>query len=214
VRDYITFDEFTKLVQHRRNLKRLRILEVSAVDKPAQEGATARIIKRDNTDMDTTLVKIAKAMVYDNFETQAFNRSDFYDAIVRRASELRKAKPELTKEQAFAKVVEIDEDAKLLMAAMPLAVDGPMRKSALQTGRPDIYANTQPSTVSGDEARAVDNPESALRALAEAKRKSNPKLSREQAFALVYQENLALAQAEREQRLQRMSPLQAFGIKQ
>jgi hypothetical protein len=114
-----------------------------------------------------------------------------------------------TAEKCFARNYEADFTARAFLADLR---EQTMVKAAVQS-RPDIYASLEPHTVSGEDARSVDDPLAALNALAEAKRKANPKLSREMAFSLVYQDRVDLAMAEREQRLARLSPIQALGNK-
>jgi 2-keto-4-pentenoate hydratase len=148
-----------------------------------------------------TLVRIAKAIVNDGFVTEAFTREDFYTAIKHIAKEMRR--DDESPQQALARAVDTHPDARVLFAAMSYAKDSPLR-----TGKPQIYANIEPHTVSGTEAQAVGDPVAALNALAEAKRAANPELTREQAFSAVFTDpaNAKLAAAEREARLARMSP--------
>lgn len=82
----------------RRIMRRFRIDEISGVDKPAQEGADARIFKRytePEGEVDMNYSKKAEAI---------FKRDSEIDALKAKAEEYRKLHPDVSEEQAFAKV--------------------------------------------------------------------------------------------------------------
>jgi hypothetical protein len=66
--------------------------------------------------------------------------------------------------------------------------------------KPDVVASINPGTITGSAAYNVDDALSKLREMAAARRALKPTLTREQAFAEVYNENPELAERERQQR--------------
>jgi hypothetical protein len=88
-------------------MRKLKILEVSGVDKPAQEHALVAIIKRANG---------AQKADFDMSNIDTDVSDDPYEALKAKAEELRKVKPELSEQQAFAKVYTDPANAEIAKA--------------------------------------------------------------------------------------------------
>jgi hypothetical protein len=97
-----------------RIMHKFKITEISACDRPAQEGARAVIMKRADDDEDhVDVVAIAKALVVDGIKCGA-TADDFESAIVKRAAA---AYPGLSSQQQYSRFIETDPGKTLFKAA-------------------------------------------------------------------------------------------------
>jgi hypothetical protein len=168
-----------------RKLTKLRINEVSLVDRGASPGARVLLYKRDDArpfgkgDDHMDLVAVAKRVVAG--EPTAFvEKRDFYAAIESGAAEIRKA--DEPPEQAFARFCETDPRGQILLKAHKMA------KGADHRPEPEPEPVVPQSIAYAKLCRK-----------AEKARRKDPSLSEAAAFAKVYAnpKNRDLVEADR-----------------
>jgi hypothetical protein len=101
-----------------RILRKLRITEISAVDKPAQAHAKAVLMKRAadiDDDEDLDIVDIAKRFVEPGGDPGGVTKADFEDELRKRAAA---AYPNLPFASAFSAYARNDRDGQFLMRAV------------------------------------------------------------------------------------------------
>lgn len=157
----------------RRIIHKLKINEISACDKPAQQHARALIMKRDSEGNQPTMT--------DLIENAGRAAQVAIDVL---ASNLRKREPGLTEAQAFAKIYADPDYAALANA------ERRMNRPDATVGAADTFAKVAAG------AQAVKTIEMKAAEL----RKRDPKLTKEQAFAKVYEDpaNRELVRDERQ----------------
>ena len=156
-------------------VRKLKINRVASVDRGANEGAMIVLMKRaDETKRDDRrltmsvheTVDIAKAIV-----DRGYGRNTLFNAMQAGGDELRKRRPELTREQAFAEYIQKDPTGRAFFKARQMA---PIDQ--------DRTVNDTLPASAGSGLGAYD----ALVALAEALCKANPDLTMPAAFVTVY----------------------------
>ncbi len=103
----------------KRIMRKFKLTEISAVDRPAQAHAKSVIMKRvdDDEDDDGDIELFAKALVVDRVDHGA-TKEDFEDAITKRAAA---AFPGLSSAQAFARFITTDPAGKMFFKAANMA---------------------------------------------------------------------------------------------
>lgn len=97
-------------------IRSARLDEISTVDRPAQQGAVAVIMKSATRPAGTAIRKNA-ADVWDSGSKPAFSVADYEDEIMKRAGEIAEAR-NLTNESALAKYLPTDTTLRQLAGAM------------------------------------------------------------------------------------------------
>lgn len=101
----------------RKLITNLKIMEISSVDRPAQHGAVAVLMKR--ADERESILKNAAAVVTGDGKP-AFSVADYEDAMFARAGEIAAASG-CSPEQAFAKCLSTDTTLRTLAHACEYA---------------------------------------------------------------------------------------------
>lgn len=182
-----------------RVLTKLRIDEVSSVDRGAGEGARVLLMKRDQGEKamsrteqlqsmvkDFGIVKIAKFIVTEG--TNATLSEAEFTKLVHDYAQADRKQGE-TPQQAFTRTFTADTDEGWTLR----------KAHAVVKSFPQVMS-VEPTQVGGEAALNVNDPTDAydqLVALAEKQRALAPSMTIEQAFARVYAENPGLAARER-----------------
>jgi hypothetical protein len=129
-----------------RILRKLKITEISAVDKPAQAHAKAVLMKRADVDDDDDVdfVSIAKALVTEGLRTSA-TKEEFETDLAKRAAA---AFPDLTPAKAFTKYATETDDGKVLFKAANLS-------NTVRQQSQDIVPRQKSFGPAGDEVNAL-----------------------------------------------------------
>jgi hypothetical protein len=186
-------------------MRQFRLTEVSAVDRPAQEHATAVIIKREDEEKETTMDTTGYDSVLDVIKshkngviTFAKQELEAGGAPLLSEFEATQAVTEHFKiyhpgspSQAFAKGIQRSADGPMLLRWIQSCRDAGFVKAATGDPYPELDAaprfTAQPRQVGGNEA--IRDPKSALDQLNELAaeiRAKHPFMTPEQAFARVY----------------------------
>jgi hypothetical protein len=172
-----------------RILRKIEIAEISAVDKPAQKGAKAVIMKRHTDYTPDEVVDIIQKSVSAG-ETEHVQKHEYIEMINERAEALRVAGE--TKEQAFTKAITTDAPSRLLYKLLKAAPGSevPPRDASRDDVKP-----TKPEEIGPAHAK--------LHSLAVDHRRAHPRLSYEAAYSQVYTapQNTKLRDAARKEHL-------------
>jgi hypothetical protein len=168
-----------------RILRKLRIFEISAADKPAQIHARAVIMKRHTDYTTDELVEMIHKSV-DAGEADDAQKHEYIEAITSRANDLRVAGD--TDAQAFTKAITTDAPCMLLFKLMKSAPGSEVPpQAAVATAKPE---ETGPAHAK-------------LHSMATDLQRAHPRLTYEAAYSRVYTapENTSLRDSVRKEHL-------------